>query len=62
MGDFVTDAVTAADKPMLVKKMAVGEISHSGKMEELLELAGINASAIVAQVHALLSKRFHPTP
>jgi len=60
MGDFVTDAVAAVDKPVLVKKMAVGQVSHSGKMEELLELAGINAAAIVNQVHAL--KKFHPTP
>ncbi len=34
--------------------MAVSEISRSGKMEELLELAGINAAAIVNQVHALI--------
>lgn len=54
MGDFVMAAVTTADKPAYVKKMAVSQISQSGKMDELLELAGINVSAIVNQVHALI--------
>jgi transketolase len=54
MGDFVTAALNSAEKPVQVKKMAVDQISRSGKMEELLELAGINAAAIVNQVHALV--------
>lgn len=54
MGDFVMAAVTTADKPAYVKKMAVSQISRSGKMDELLELAGINASAIINRVHALI--------
>lgn len=52
MGDFVTAAL--AEQPVQLKKMAVQEISRSGKMEELLELAGINATAIVNQVHDLI--------
>lgn len=52
MGDFVTAAL--AEQSVQVKKMAVRGISRSGKMEELLELAGINAAAIVNQVHALI--------
>jgi len=54
MGDFVMAALNAADKSVQVKKMAVNQISQSGKMEELLELAGINAAAIVNQVHGLI--------
>lgn len=58
MGDFVAAAM--AEQSVQLKKMAVNEISRSGKMEELLELAGINAVAIVNQVHALLPKAvFH---
>ncbi|WP_449437062.1 transketolase [Pedobacter steynii] len=54
MGDFVTAAVLSTDKPVQVIKMAVKEISRSGKMDELLAYAGIDSSAIVSQVHALV--------
>ncbi|MBB5437565.1 transketolase [Pedobacter sp. AK017] len=55
MGDFAMAALAMTGKPIQVKKLAVNEISASGKMEELLELAGINAAAIVNQVHTLIS-------
>jgi transketolase len=54
MGDFVMAALAATDKSVQVKKMAVRQISQSGKMGELLEDAGISASAIIKQVHALI--------
>lgn len=54
MGDFAGTAVTASERLVQVKKMAVVQISHSGKMEELLEEACISASAIISQVHALI--------
>jgi len=54
MGDFAVTAVTASERLVQVKKMAVAQISHSGKMEELLEEACISASAIISQVHALI--------
>jgi transketolase len=60
MGDFATAALTASDKEVYVKKMAVNQISQSGKMDELLEHAGINASAIVNQVRSLIpAPAFH---
>jgi len=54
MGDFAVTAVTASERLVQVKKMTVAQISHSGKMEELLEEACISASAIISQVHALI--------
>jgi len=54
MGDFAMTAVTASERLVQVKKMTVAQISHSGKMEELLEEACISASAIISQVHALI--------
>lgn len=54
MGDFVIAAVTGADAPVQVKKMAVGQISRSGTMNELLEDAEISASAIINQIHDLI--------
>ncbi|MBB2147288.1 transketolase [Pedobacter gandavensis] len=52
MGDFATAAVTSSERTLQVKKMAVSHISRSGKMEELLEDAGISASAIVNMVRS----------
>ena len=59
MGDFVIAALEAADKPVQVKKMAVNQISQSGKMDELLEDAGISSSAIFTQVHELILTAIH---
>jgi transketolase len=54
MGDFAMSAVTASERTVQVKKMAVTQVSHSGKMDELMEEAGISASAIISQVRALV--------
>lgn len=48
LGDAVLDAVAAAD--VRVHKLAVTGIPRSGKPEELLELHGISANAIVRKV------------
>jgi len=37
--------------------MGVAQISHSGQMDQLLEEAGISASAIVSEVRALIPAR-----
>lgn len=54
MGDFVMDALASSNKTAYVKKMCVRQISQSGETEELLDLAGINAAAIINQVHDLI--------
>nr|WP_068886746.1 transketolase [Pedobacter panaciterrae] len=54
MGDFAMNAVTPSDKMVQVIKMAVSHISHSGKMDELQEEAGISSSAIVKRVRSLI--------
>lgn len=60
MGDFAMAALNAVKQRAQVHKMAVHQISRSGKMEELLELAGIDAGSIVSKVHALLpAAAFH---
>ena len=48
LGDAVLDAVATAD--VRVHKLAVTGIPRSGKPEELLELHGISANAIVQKV------------
>jgi transketolase len=50
MGDFATAAVVGDDIKIRVEKLAVTHISESGKMEELLHDAGIDAASIVAKV------------
>jgi transketolase len=52
MGDFATAAV--AGKNVQVEKMAVKAISESGKMEELLNHAGIDAAHIIDKVKSFL--------
>jgi transketolase len=54
MGDFAMAALAASGITGQVKKMAVLAISRSGKMDELMEAAGISASAIVKQVRSLI--------
>jgi transketolase len=51
MGDFVIAAV--AGTGFHVEKMAVAEISESGKKDELMHKAGIDAEAIIARVKAM---------
>lgn len=52
LGDFIATAVSAAG--VCVEKLAVTHISQSGKQEELLHDAGIDADAIVNKVKVLL--------
>ena len=52
LGDFVLSSVS--DTGARVEKMAVTKISKSGKPEELLEAAGINAAHIITKVKKLL--------
>lgn len=53
LGDFVLSAL--ADEDVKVYKLAVKEVSHSGKMAELLHTAKIDADAIVEKVKDLTS-------
>ena len=52
LGDFAAAAVSAMN--FQVEKMAVSKISRSGSMEQLLKLAGIDASAIIARIKELI--------
>jgi transketolase len=54
MGDFAMAALAAPGIKGQVKKMAVRAISRSGKMDELLEEAGISSTAIFNQVRSLI--------
>lgn len=51
------EAVAAAlcNKNILIKRLAVTQLPRSGQPEELLALAGIDASAIIKQVRELVS-------
>jgi transketolase len=51
LGDFVAAVVT--NEGDYVEKMAVTKISQSGKQEELLHDAGIDAATIVAKVKTM---------
>jgi len=54
MGDAV---VSVLGKSLVrIEKMAVRAVSHSGTKDELLDLAGIDASHIVEKVHQLTNK------
>lgn len=53
MGDFAASAVAESGQ---VEKMAVTEISQSGKMEELLNNSGIDAAHIVDRVKSFIIK------
>ncbi len=50
MGDFAAAALNDVGMAVRIEKMAVTKISQSGKMEELLADAGIDAKAIVEKV------------
>ena len=43
-------------RDILLKRIAVNEIPRSGKPDELLELYGINANAIVKAVKDIMGK------
>lgn len=53
LGDAVLDALAGAGLRLTVTKLAVREIPGSGKPEELLAGAGIDAAAIADAVRAL---------
>lgn len=50
MGDFVLAALGEPERSVYIEKMAVKRISQSGKMEQLLEDAGISAKKIFERV------------
>lgn len=56
MGDFAAAALCDLGMPVHIEKMAVSKISQSGKMEQLLDDAGISAAHLVARVKELLSR------
>src|SRR5262249_29882924 len=57
LGDAVLDAFAAADAPLpRVTKLAVTEMPGSGKPEELLDAAGINARHIVDAVKRMTER------
>ena len=51
LGDAVAGELSSAG--VKVHKLAVSELPHSGKADELLAKYGINAAAIVAKVKAV---------
>jgi transketolase len=55
VGDAVAEAV--ADAGLAVHRLAVREIPHSGKPDELLDRYGISARHIVEAVHAMSGVR-----
>jgi transketolase len=54
MGDFAIAALSSLEIPHSVEKMGVREISRSGKMNELLDTAGISAADLVTKVKELV--------
>lgn len=55
LGDFVAAALADIGQPMRLEKMAVTKISQSGKMDQLLDDAGISAKHLVEKVKGLVS-------
>jgi transketolase len=55
MGDFALAALAASDVPHRVIKLGVSDISRSGKMDELLDSAGISTEKIVTQIKKSLN-------
>jgi transketolase len=53
LGDAVLDALADSGLPLRVTKLAVRDLPGSGKPEELLAFAGIDAAAITEAVRAL---------
>ena len=52
LGDFATAAVS--DMNVRVEKIAVSQISRSGSKDQLMNLAGIDASGIIGRVKELI--------
>src|SRR5579875_487715 len=58
LGDAVLDALATSGEglPVRVTKLAVRDLPHSGKPDELLHAYGIDADAVVAACHALVER------
>jgi transketolase len=57
LGDAVLDALADTESPPRVVKLAVRELPRSGKPEECLAAAGIDAEHIAAAARALVAER-----
>jgi transketolase len=56
MGDFAAAALADLDIPYQIEKMAVSKISQSGKMDQLLDDAGIDAAHLVEKIRNYVSQ------
>ena len=59
LGDAVLDALSDSDEPPRVVKLAVREMPRSGKPEECLAAAGIDAQHIAVAASALVAQPVH---
>jgi transketolase len=59
LGDAVLDALSDSDEPPRVVKLAVRDMPRSGKPEECLAAAGIDAEHIAVAVRALVAQPVH---
>jgi transketolase len=59
LGDAVLAALAELDEPVHVVKLAVREMPKSGKPEELLAVAGIDAEHIAAAARELVAEAVH---
>jgi len=59
LGDDVLDALSDSDEPPRVVKLAVREMPTSGKPEECLAAAGIDAQHIAVAASALVAQPVH---
>jgi transketolase len=57
LGDAVLGALAEAGETCRVRKLAVGSMPGSGTPEELIHETGIDADAIAAAAHELVSAR-----
>lgn len=55
MGDFALAALAESNLPHRIIKLGVSDISRSGKMDELLNNAGISAERLLIQIKTLLN-------
>ena len=62
LGDAVAAALADSDEPARVVKLAVHDMPGSGKPEELLSVAGIDAEHIAAAARALAGSRSASVP
>jgi transketolase len=61
LGDAVVSALADTDEPPRVVKLAVNGMPRSGKPEELLAAAGIDAAHIAAAAHVLVADAIRAT-